>query len=62
MCLSTIYINKKDKDSILARDVARFRMEDGQWVFTDIIGSEYRFRGNITDADLTGGYVIVCDK
>ena len=59
MCLSTVYRNEVNDANMLARNVADIRVENGQIIFTDLMGIRTVFDGSLEKIDLMDNYVIV---
>ncbi len=59
MCLSTVYKNEVNDANLLAKNVADIRMENGQIIFTDLMGIRTVFDGSLEKIDLMDNYVIV---
>ena len=59
MCLSTVYLNKKEEDLIAARYVDSIKVLGNRIVLTDVMGAETEIEGRISYVDLTGGSVII---
>lgn len=59
MCLSTVYKNEVNDANLLARNVADIKVENGQIIFTDLMGIRTAFDGTLEKIDLMDNYVIV---
>lgn len=59
MCLSTVYKNEVNDANMLAKNVADIRVENGQIIFTDLMGIRTVFDGSLEKIDLMDNYVIV---
>lgn len=59
MCLSTVYKNEVNDANLLAKNVADIKMENGQIIFTDLMGIRTVFDGSLEKIDLMDNYVIV---
>ena len=59
MCLSTVYKNEVNDANLLAKNVADIRIENGQIIFTDLMGIRTVFDGSLEKIDLMDNYVIV---
>ena len=59
MCLSTVYKNEVSDANLLARNVADIKVENGQIIFTDLMGIRTVFDGSLEKVDLMDNYVIV---
>ena len=61
MCLSTVYKNEVSDANMLAKNVADVRIENGQILFTDLMGIRTVFDGTLEKVDLMENYIIVRD-
>ncbi len=61
MCLSTVYKNEVNDANMLAKNVADVRIENGQILFTDLMGIRTVFDGTLEKVDLMDNYIIVRD-
>ena len=59
MCLSTVYKNEVSDANMLAKNVADIKVENGQIIFTDLMGIRTVFDGSLQKVDLMDNYVIV---
>jgi len=59
MCLSTVYKNQMDADSIIMRNVMRIDCKDGQVILTDLMERSVAIDGVLESANLVDGYVVV---
>ena len=59
MCLSTVYKNEINDANLLAKNVADIKIENGQIIFTDLMGIRTVFDGSLEKVDLMDNYVIV---
>lgn len=59
MCLSTVYKNSKEPDSILMKNVMEIRCEENQVILVDLMGRELTIEGVLQQANLVDGFVIV---
>ena len=59
MCLSTVYKNEVSDANMLANNVADIKVENGQIIFTDLMGIRTVFDGSLEKVDLMDNYVIV---
>ena len=62
MCLSTVYNNEVSDANMLAKNVADVRIENGQILFTDLMGIRTVFDGTLEKVDLMDNYIIVKDR
>ena len=61
MCLSTVYKNEVNDANMRAKNVADVRIENGQILFTDLMGIRTVFDGTLEKVDLMDNYIIVRD-
>lgn len=59
MCLSTVYKNEVSDANMLAKNIADIKVENGQIIFTDLMGIRTVFDGSLEKVDLMDNYVIV---
>ncbi len=59
MCLSTVYKNKKDPESIVMKNVMLLECKDGMVILTDLMERTVAIEGTLEQANLVDGYVIV---
>ena len=59
MCLSTVYRNKMDNDSIVMKNVMSIECQDGLVILTDLMERKVAIEGQLERANLVDGYVIV---
>ena len=59
MCLSTVYKNKMDPDSIAMKNVMTIECRDGLVILTDLMERQVAIEGTLEKANLVDGYVIV---
>ena len=59
MCLSTVYRNKMDSESIVMRNVMSIECQDGMVILTDLMERKVAIEGQLERANLVDGYVIV---
>ena len=59
MCLSTVYKNKKEEACVVMRNVMRIECRDGCVVLTDLMDRSAVIEGELEQADLVDGFVIV---
>lgn len=62
MCLSTVYRNKMDAESIVMRNVMSIECQDGMVILTDLMERKVAIEGQLERANLVDGYVIVKEK
>ena len=62
MCLSTVYRNKMDSESIIMRNVMSIECQDGMVILTDLMERTVAIEGQLERANLVDGYVIVKEK
>ena len=59
MCLSTVYKNQKDEATVAMRNVMRIECRDGQVILTDLMDRTVAIEGQLVEANLVDGFVIV---
>ena len=59
MCLSTVYKNKMDPDSIAMKNVMTIECREGLVILTDLMERQVAIEGTLEKANLVDGFVIV---
>ena len=59
MCLSTGDKNQKDEAAVVMRNVMRIECKDGCVVLTDLMDRTVSIEGQLQEANLVDGFVIV---
>jgi predicted RNA-binding protein len=59
MCLSTVYKNKMTPEQIAMRNVMRIECRDGQVILTDLMDRTLAITGQLVEANLVDGFVVV---
>ena len=59
MCLSTVYKNKMEPEAIVMRNVMRIDFKDGCVIITDLMERQVAIEGQLVQANLVDGFVIV---
>ena len=59
MCLSTVYKNTMTPDAVAMRNVMRIECRDGQVILTDLMERSLAIQGQLLEANLVDGFVIV---
>ena len=59
MCLSTVYKNKMEPEAIVMRNVMRIDFKDGCVILTDLMARQVAIEGQLVQANLVDGFVIV---
>ena len=59
MCLSTVYRNTKEEASVIMRNVMRLECKDGCVILTDLMDRTVSIEGQLQEANLVDGFVIV---
>ena len=59
MCLSTVYKNQKNEATVAMRNVMRIECKGGQGLVTDRMGRTVAIEGQLLEANLVEGFVIV---
>ena len=62
MCLSTVYKNQKSPETVVMNNVMRLACKDGCVVLTDLMERQVAIEGELLEANLVDGYVIVRDN
>ena len=59
MCLSTVYKNEKLEANVAMRNVMRLECKDGCVILTDLMDRTVAIEGELLEANLVDGFVIV---
>lgn len=59
MCLSTVYKNTKDEASVVMKNVMQIDCKDNQIILTDLMDRTVTIEGQLVQANLVDGFVIV---
>ncbi len=59
MCLSTVYKNKMEPESMVMRNVMRIECCDGTIILTDLMERQVAIEGTLEMANLVDGFVII---
>ena len=59
MCLSTVYKNQLNPESVIMRNVMTIECKDGLVILTDLMERQVAIEGELEKANLVDGYVIV---
>ena len=59
MCLSTVYKNKMEPQSVVMKNVMRIECKDGCVILTDLMERQVAIEGQLEMANLIDGFVIV---
>ena len=62
MCLSTVYKNKMEPETIVMKNVMHIECKDGMVILTDLMDRQVALEGTLEEANLVDGYVIVKEK
>jgi predicted RNA-binding protein len=62
MCLSTVYKNKIDPETIVMKNVMCIECRDGCVIVTDLMERQVAIEGELEKANLVDGIVIVREK
>ena len=62
MCLSTVYKNKKEESAIVMKNVMRIECRDGCVILTDLMDRSAVIEGDLEQANLVEGFVIVRER
>ena len=59
MCLSTVYKNSKTEENVVLRNVMKLECQEGTVVLTDLMDRTVAIEGQLVEANLVDGFVIV---
>lgn len=59
MCLSTVYRNRMQPESVAMRNVMKIECKDGCVILTDLMERTMAIEGTLKEANLVDGFVIV---
>lgn len=59
MCLSTVYKNKMEPETVVMRNVMQITCQDGCVILTDLMERQVVIEGYLESANLVEGFVIV---
>ena len=59
MCLSTVYKNAKTEENVVLRNVMKLECKDGVVVLTDLMDRTVAIEGQLVEANLVDGFVII---
>ncbi len=59
MCLSTVYKNTMAPESVVMKNVMRIDIQDGCVILTDLMERQVAIEGELVQANLVDGFVIV---
>ena len=59
MCLSTVYKNQKEETAVIMKNVMKLECKDGCVVLTDLMDRSVSVEGELVEANLVEGFVIV---
>jgi len=59
MCLSTVYKNKMVPENVVLRNVMRIECKDGTVILTDLMDRQVALEGQLVEANLVEGFVVV---
>ena len=62
MCLSTVYKNVKNPETIIMKNVMAIECRDGCVILTDLMERQVAIEGELEKANLVDGFVIVREK
>ena len=62
MCLSTVYKNKMEPETIVMRNVMHVQCKDGMVILTALMDRQVAIEGTLEEANLVDGFVIVKEK
>ena len=59
MCLSSVYKNKMEPESVVMKNVMRIDCKDGMVILTDLMERTVAIEGYLETANLVDGFVVV---
>ena len=59
MCLSTVYKNAKTEENVVLRNVMKLECKEGTVILTDLMDRTVAIEGQLVEANLVDGFVIV---
>ena len=59
MCLSTVYKNKMEPETVVMKNVMHIECKDGVVILTDLMDRQVAVEGALESANLVDGYVII---
>jgi predicted RNA-binding protein len=62
MCLSTVYMNSRDEQNKIMKDVARIEAEGQGFWFINLFGEKRFIEGSIQTIDLLDGQFVMLEK
>ena len=62
MCLSTVYKNTMAPETIVMKNVMRIDCKDGCVILTDLMDRTMTIEGDLQEANLVDGFVIVKER
>lgn len=62
MCLSTVYKNQVSPQDIVMKNVMRVECKDGCVILTDLMERQVAIEGQLQEANLVDGFVIVRER
>lgn len=62
MCLSTVYKNTMTPETVVMKNVMRIDIQDGCVILTDLMERQVAIEGQLVQANLVDGFVIVKEK
>lgn len=62
MCLSTVYKNVKTEENVVLRNVMKLECKEGTVILTDLMDRTVAIEGQLVEANLVDGFVIVKEQ
>ena len=62
MCLSTVYRNEMTESAVAMKNVMKIECRDGKVILTDLMDRTLEIEGELVQANLVDGFVIVKEK
>ena len=62
MCLTTVNKNTKTPETVVMKNVMKISVQDGVILLTDLMERQVAIEGDLLEANLVDGYVIVRER
>ena len=62
MCLSTVYIKKKDQESKIMQDVARIEAQNSGFLLISLLGEQKFVKGEIRNIDFVDRHSVLIEQ
>ena len=61
MCLATVYLKNANGQENICKNIADIRMENGEWVFTDLFGKSISVKSQLERINLLDNSVFLSE-